>query len=187
MDLSLVFALVFVLAAVVVGVYVLAVQRRLTSLDEQCGDSIHQMAILINARWDAMEGLARGIFRCSASDGKLMLDLIEGGRRSSLTDFNTIVSQNKVLVEVWRMLNVACERYDEVRCGALYISQCASLPHYDEAIGREMEAYAAAADGMRKLMSCWSSALVASMLGFDKRWRDELRCASNTPLCLAIL
>ncbi len=186
MDLSLVFALVFVLVAVVVGVYVLVVQRKLTRLDEQCGDAVHQMAVLINARWDAMEGLARGIFRCSASDGKLMLDLIEGGRRSSLTDFSTIASQNRVLAEAWRMLSVACERYDEVRCCALYISQCASLPHYDEAMGREMDAYAAAADGLLKLMSCWSSALVASMLGFDRRWRDELRCASNTPLCLAI-
>lgn len=187
MDLSLVFALVFVLAAVVVGVYVLAVQRKLTRLDGLCGDAVHQMAILINARWDAMEGLARGIFRCSASDGKLMLDLIEGGRRSSLTDFSTIASQNKVQAEAWRMLSLTCERYEEVRCGALYISQCASLPHYDEAMGREMDAYAAAADGLLNLMSCWFSALVASMLGFDKRWRDELRCASNTPLCLAIL
>ena len=61
MDLSLVFALVFVLAAVVVGVYVLAVQRKLTRLDGLCGDAVHQMAILINARWDAMEGLARHI------------------------------------------------------------------------------------------------------------------------------
>ena len=116
-----------------------------------------------------------------------MLDLIEGGRRSSLTDFSTIASQNKVQAEAWRMLSLTCERYEEVRCGALYISQCASLPHYDEAMGREMDAYAAAADGLLNLMSCWFSALVASMLGFDKRWRDELRCASNTPLCLAIL
>ena len=65
MDLSLVFALVFVLAAVVVGVYVLAVQRRLTSLDEQCGDSIHQMAILINARmlWKAWPAAFSDVLR----------------------------------------------------------------------------------------------------------------------------
>lgn len=187
MDISLVFALVLVFAAVVVGVYVLAVQRRLTGLDERCGDAVHQMAILINARWDAMEGLARDIFRCSASDGKLMLDLIAGGRCSSLADFGTVVSQNKVLVEVWRTLKATCERYDEVSSGATFISQCASSPHYDEAIEREVGAYAAAADEMRKIMAFGPSAVVASMLGFDKRWRDGLHGVSASSLCLAML
>ncbi|MEG1436422.1 MAG: LemA family protein, partial [Oscillospiraceae bacterium] len=70
-----------VVIAVVLILWVVMSQRKLVSLDELCGNSLSQIGVQQNSRWDALTALVDLTKQYSEHEHKTLMDVI-GSRRT---------------------------------------------------------------------------------------------------------
>ena len=154
---------VIVAIAIIVILYFISTQRSLVSLDEMCKNSLSQIEVQLNSRFDAVVALAKTAAQYAKHESETIIQTIEarGGHTSAATPAG-INAQSDLLSQMMARLNVVVEQYPELKASDLYAKAQDGQRQYEENVR-----YNDTATKMNRMVRQWPSSIVASMLHFD--------------------
>lgn len=159
---------VIVAIAIIVILYFISTQRSLVSLDEMCKNSLSQIEVQLNSRFDAVVALAKTAAQYAKHESETIIQTIEarGGHTSSATPAG-INAQSDLLSQMMARLNVVVEQYPELKASDLYAKAQDGQRQYEENVRISRMVYNDTATKMNRMVRQWPSSIVASMLHFD--------------------
>lgn len=159
---------VIVAIAIIVILYFISTQRSLVSLDEMCKNSLSQIEVQLNSRFDAVVALAKTAAQYAKHESETIIQTIEarGGHTSAATPAG-INAQSDLLSQMMARLNVVVEQYPELKASDLYAKAQDGQRQYEENVRISRMVYNDAATKMNRMVRQWPSSIVASMLHFD--------------------
>ena len=159
---------VIVAIAIIVILYFISTQRSLVSLDEMCKNSLSQIEVQLNSRFDAVVALAKTAAQYAKHESETIIQTIEarGGHTSAATPAG-INAQSDLLSQMMARLNVVVEQYPELKASDLYAKAQDGQRQYEENVRISRMVYNDTATKMNRMVRQWPSSIVASMLHFD--------------------
>ena len=159
---------VIVAIAIIVILYFISTQRSLVSLDEMCKNSLSQIEVQLNSRFDAVVALAKTAAQYAKHESETIIQPIEarGGHTSAATPAG-INAQSDLLSQMMARLNVVVEQYPELKASDLYAKAQDGQRQYEENVRISRMVYNDTATKMNRMVRQWPSSIVASMLHFD--------------------
>ena len=159
---------VIVAIAIFVILYFISTQRSLVSLDEMCKNSLSQIEVQLNSRFDAVVALAKTAAQYAKHESETIIQTIEarGGHTSAATPAG-INAQSDLLSQMMARLNVVVEQYPELKASDLYAKAQDGQRQYEENVRISRMVYNDTATKMNRMVRQWPSSIVASMLHFD--------------------
>ena len=159
---------VIVAIAIIVILYFISTQRSLVSLDEMCKNSLSQIEVQLNSRFDAVVALAKTAAQYAKHESETIIQTIEarGGHTSAATPAG-INAQSDLLSQMMARLNVVVEQYPELKASDLYAKAQDGQRQYEENVRISRMVYNDTATKMNRMVRQWPSSFVASMLHFD--------------------
>ena len=161
------FGVIVALAVIIIG-YFISTQRSLVSLDEMCKNSLSQIEVQLNSRFDAVIALAKTAAQYAKHESETIIQTIEarGGHTSAATPAG-INAQSDLLGQMMSRLNVVVEQYPELKASELYQNAQAGQTEYEENVRMSRMVYNDTATKMNRMVRQWPSSIVAQMLHFD--------------------
>jgi len=162
--------IVIIALVVLIGGYFVSTQRSLVNLDELCKNSLSQIEVQLNSRFDAVIALAKTAAKYAKHESDTIIKAVEARSGNSGTGVNTpaaINSQSDLLTQMMGRLNVVFERYPELKASELYINAQEGQKEYEEKVRISRMVYNDTATKMNRMVRQWPSSIVASMLHFD--------------------
>ena len=159
---------VIVAIAIIVILYFISTQRSLVSLAEMCKNSLSQIEVQLNSRFDAVVALAKTAAQYAKHESETIIQTIEarGGHTSAATPAG-INAQSDLLSQMMARLNVVVEQYPELKASDLYAKAQDGQRQYEENVRISRMVYNDTATKMNRMVRQWPSSIVASMLHFD--------------------
>lgn len=165
-----VLAIVLVAVIVLLIFYVISVQRRLVRLDEMLNNTLGQIAVQVNSRWDALTQLAKVAVEYAKYESETLINVIKERRTAAVaTDVQSIEEQSRASASVLDRLFAVAENYPELKSNALYQELMASIDKYENNVRIQRMVYNDAATRMNSVIRMFPSSIVASMLGFSNK------------------
>ena len=176
--------LLVILAVIVLLVlYVISIQRRLVNLDEMTKNSLGQIAVQVNSRWDALTQLAKATVGYAKHESDTLLNVIRERRASSIpADVSKIEEQNAAANSVLDRLFAVAESYPDLKAESVYREMMANIDKYENNVRVQRMVYNDAASRMNSMVRMFPSNIVARQLGFTtKEYFQEEAGKSSMP------
>lgn len=163
--------LLIILAIILLLVfYVISIQRRLVNLDEMCKNSLGQIAVQVNSRWDALTQLAKTTVSYAKHESDTLLNVIRERRSTSIpADVNKIEEQNRAATSVLDRLFALAENYPNLKADSVYRDLMTNIDKYENNVRVQRMVYNDAASRMNSMVRMFPSNIVARQLGFTTK------------------
>ncbi|MCR5153044.1 MAG: LemA family protein [Prevotella sp.] len=158
--------IIFVLV-IAIALYVFNTQRQLVSLDEMCKNSIGQIAVQLNSRWDALLALAQTATQYAQHESRTLINVIAQRRQTTVATAADINSAQSEFASVFSRLMAVSEAYPQLKASEQYMFVMQNVNHYEENVRMARMIYNDTATKMNRMVRQWPSSFVASMLHFD--------------------
>ena len=129
-------ALLIIIALVALLVlWFISVQRKLVSADELCKNSLSQIGVQQNSRWDAISSLVKLTKSYNEHEYKTLSDVIvkrrEITRSSNVSEVN---SQEEALSAAAARIRLVAEQYPDLKASQTYAKTMDSLNSYENQV-----------------------------------------------------
>ena len=177
---------VVVLLIIVLVSWFISTQRQLVNLDELCNNSLSQIEVQLNSRWDAILQLAQQAGNYAAHESKTLIETIRARRGSEIKTADDVNDQNSAFGSVLGRLMVLTEQYPDLKASGLYEKVMTAVNGYEEKVRMSRMVYNDSATKMNRYVRQWPSSFIASMLNFTTRSylkidNENKRDISNMP------
>lgn len=163
-------ALIIIIAlVVVVGGYFVSTQRSLVSLDEMCKNSLSQIKVQLNSRWDAVLALAKMAAQYSKHEAETLIGVIQQRRGENINTPAAVNEQQGALQQVMGRLIAIGEAYPDLKAADLFKETQQGVKQYEDNVRMARMIYNDTATKMNRMVRQWPSSIVASMLHFDQK------------------
>src|SRR5574344_1101706 len=112
--------------------WVISVQRKLVSQDELCSNSMSQIGVQQQSRWDAISSLVKLTNSYNEHEYNTLVDVIKQRRditrTSSAEDVN---AQEEILSSAAARIKLVAEQYPQLKADATYAKTMDSLNNYE--------------------------------------------------------
>jgi LemA protein len=166
--LVLLFGGIIILAIAVVAYFVMT-QRKLVSLDELCKNATGQIAVQLNSRWDAVQGLVKMTAQYAKHESETLTNVINARRISNIQTPQQINEQQSAISEVMGRLMAVSESYPNLKADSMFLETMNGMKQYEENVRMSRMVYNDTATKMNRLVRQWPSSMVASMLHFGEK------------------
>ena len=131
-------------------------QRSLVVLDENCKNSLSQIEVQLNSRWDALMQLSRQAEKAGMIEAKAMIETIKARRPLVPNSAQSINENEGQLNQLFSRLMMLGEQYPQFRSMPLFAKSMESIGSYEENVRISRMVYN-------------DTTFVASMLHFTER------------------
>lgn len=162
MTLLIVVAIVALLVLWIIGV-----QRRLVSAEEFCKNSMSQIGVQENSRWDALTSLAELVKGYDEHEYKTLMDVIAQrvsiGRESTPAD---VQAQEDKMSQALGRINIVAEQYPQLKANEMYAKAMDSVNTYENQVRMSRMTYNDTVTRFNRIVRQFPDSIVARMLGF---------------------
>ena len=143
-------------------------QRSLVVLDENCKNSLSQIEVQLNSRWDALMQLSRQAEKAGMIEAKAMIETIKARRPLVPNSAQSINENEGQLNQLFSRLMMLGEQYPQFRSMPLFAKSMESIGSYEENVRISRMVYNDTTKFNRAIRQ-WPGSFVASMLHFTER------------------
>lgn len=167
MSAGLIFLVVLVVLAVIIGVWFMNTQRELVNLDEKAKNALSQIEVQLNSRWDALLNLARTAAQYSKHESETLIQTIQARRGSEVKTAADVEADQSAFGGVLSRLMVLTENYPPLKADSLYTKTMDAVNGYEQNVRMSRMIYNDSATRMNRYVRQWPSSFVANMLHFE--------------------
>ncbi len=149
--------------------YIISTQRSLVSLDEFCKNSLGQIEVQLNSRWDALLALAQAAARYSKYEAETLMQTIRERRVAGITNAGDVQAQQQDMQGIVSRLMAVGEAYPDLKAAELFGKTMDGVNKYEDNVRMARMVYNDTATKMNRMVRQFPSSIVAGMLGFGVR------------------
>ena len=162
--------LILIALVALVVLWGIGVQRQLVSAEEICKNSLSQIGVQQNSRWDALTGMVELIKSYNEHEYATLRDVIAQRRpidgNSSAEEAD---QQENLMGQVASRLNVVIEQYPDIKANENYGKAMDAVDKYTNMVRTSKMVYNDTATNYNKLIRQIPDSIVASLFGFKVR------------------
>jgi Uncharacterized conserved protein len=162
---------IIVLAVVLLIVlWLIGAQRKLVSAEEICKNSLSQIGVQQNSRWDALTALVELTKGYDEHEYKTLMDIIAQrtavGRNATAAD---VQGNEEKMAEVLRQINVVAEQYPNLKANEMYGKTMDSVNTYENQVRTSRMVYNDSVTRYNRMVRQFPDSLAASLFRFAER------------------
>lgn len=162
--------IIIVAIIAIVALWFMGVQRKLVSSDELCQNSMSQIGVQQQSRWDAVSALVKLTKSYNEHEYNTLVDVIKQRkditRTSAAADAN---AQEDVLVAAAAKIRFVAEQYPELKADATYAKTMDSLNNYENQVRMSRMVFNDSVTKYNRVVRQFPDSIVASILKFPLR------------------
>jgi len=162
--------LIILAIVALVVLWLVGAQRKLVSADEFCKNSMSQIGVQQNSRWDALTALAELIKSYNEHEYKTIMDVIAQrapvGRNSSAKD---VQAQDAKMADVLKQINLVAEQYPELKASEMYGKGMDSVNTYENQVRMSRMTYNDSVTKLNRMVRQFPDSIAASIFGFKEK------------------
>ena len=169
-------AIIVIIAIVLLAVlWLVSAQRKLVSADELCKNSLSQIGVQLNSRWDALSALVDLTKGYNEHEYNTLRAIIAQrtavGRNCSAAEVN---AQEEKITAALRQINVVAEQYPELKASEMYSKTMESVNQYENQVRLSRMTCNDAVTKYNRLVRMFPDSIAASIFGFrEKEYLQE--------------
>lgn len=177
-------AIIIVLAILaLIIIWVISVQRGLVSQDEKCNNSMSQIGVQQQSRWDALSALVDLVKSYNEHEYNTLKDVV--AMRKNITGTSTaadVNAQDKAMNGLFRDIQVVAEQYPDLKANENYGKLMDSVNTYENQVRLSRMVYNDTATKFNTMVRQFPGSLVAGFLRFSvKDYIQEVTEKSEMP------
>ena len=155
---------IIILAAIVVILisYFIGQQRRFVFLEENVDNSLANISVNLNSRWDALKALASAVKAYSEHEYQTLLDIID--KRSAVKNANDVKEGEALLGSALSRINAVAESYPELKASELYTKTMDSINDYENKVRISRMVYNDSVTKLNRAVKMFPTSIAASIL-----------------------
>ena len=162
--------IIIVAIIAIVAFWFMGIQRKLVSSDELCQNSMSQIGVQQQSRWDAVSALVKLMKSYNEHEYNTLVDVIKQRkditRTSAVADAN---AQEDVLVAAAAKIRFVAEQYPELKADATYAKTMDSLNNYENQVRMSRMVFNDSVTKYNRIVRQFPDSIVASILKFPLR------------------
>lgn len=162
--------IIIVAVIAIVALWFMGVQRKLVSSDELCQNSMSQIGVQQQSRWDAVSALVKLTKSYNEHEYNTLVDVIKQRkditRTSAAADAN---AQEDILVAAAAKIRFVAEQYPELKADATYAKTMDSLNNYENQVRMSRMVFNDSVTKYNRIVRQFPESIVASILKFPLR------------------
>lgn len=162
--------IIIVAIIAIVALWFMGVQRKLVSSDELCQNSMSQIGVQQQSRWDAVSALVKLTKSYNEHEYNTLVDVIKQRkditRTSAAADAN---AQEDILVAAAAKIRFVAEQYPELKADATYAKTMDSLNNYENQVRMSRMVFNDSVTKYNRIVRQFPDSIVASVLKFPLR------------------
>ena len=162
--------IIIVAIIAIVAFWFMGIQRKLVSSDELCQNSMSQIGVQQQSRWDAVSALVKLTKSYNEHEYNTLVDVIKQRkditRTSAAADAN---AQEDVLVAAAAKIRFVAEQYPELKADATYAKTMDSLNNYENQVRMIRMVFNDSVTKYNRIVRQFPDSIVASILKFPLR------------------
>ena len=162
--------IIIVAIIAIVALWFMGVQRKLVSSDELCQNSMSQIGVQQQSRWDAVSALVKLTKSYNEHEYNTLVDVIKQRkditRTSAAADAN---AQEDILVAAAAKIRFVAEQYPELKADATYAKTMESLNNYENQVRMSRMVFNDSVTKYNRIVRQFPDSIVASILKFPLR------------------
>ena len=162
--------IVIIAIVAILILWFIGVQRKLVSADEMCQNSMSQIGVQQQSRWDAVSALVKLTKSYNEHEYNTLVDVIKQRkditRTSAVADAN---AQEDVLVAAAAKIRFVAEQYPELKADATYAKTMDSLNNYENQVRMSRMVFNDSVTKYNRIVRQFPDSIVASILKFPLR------------------
>ena len=162
--------IIIVAIIAIVALWFMGIQRKLVSSDELCQNSMSQIGVQQQSRWDAVSALVKLTKSYNEHEYNTLVDVIKQRkditRTSAAADAN---AQEDVLVAPAAKIRFVAEQYPELKADATYSKTMDSLNNYENQVRMSRMVFNDSVTKYNRIVRQFPDSIVASILKFPLR------------------
>lgn len=162
--------IIIVAIIAIVALWFMGIQRKLVSSDELCQNSMSQIGVQQQSRWDAVSALVKLTKSYNEHEYNTLVDVIKQRkditRTSAAADAN---AQEDVLVAAAAKIRFVAEQYPELKADATYAKTMDSLNNYENQVRMSRMVFNDSVTKYNRIVRQFPDSIVASILKFPLR------------------
>ena len=162
--------IVIVAVVVLVALWLVSAQRKIVSADEFCMNSMSQIGVQQNSRWDALTALAELTKGYSEHEYKTLMDVIGQrtalGRNSSAAE---VAADEGRIAEVMKQINVVAEQYPDLKANQTYVKTMDEVGRYENQVRLSRMTYNDTVTKFNRLVRMFPDSIAAAIFGFKAK------------------
>lgn len=162
--------IIIVAIIAIVALWFMGIQRKLVSSDELCQNSMSQIGVQQQSRWDAVSALVKLTKSYNEHEYNTLVDVIKQRkditRTSAAADAN---AQEDVLVAAAAKIRFVAEQYPELKADATYTKTMDSLNNYENQVRMSRMVFNDSVTKYNRIVRQFPDSIVASILKFPLR------------------
>ena len=164
-------AILIILAVVLLaGLWLVSAQRKLVSTDELCKNSLSQIGVQLNSRWDALSALVDLTKGYNEHEYNTLRDIIAQrtavGRNSTAAEVN---AQEEKISSVLRQINVVAEQYPALKASEMYSTTMEGVNQYENQVRLSRMTYNDVVTKYNRLVRMFPDSIAAALFGFREK------------------
>ena len=162
--------IIIVAIIAIVAFWFMGIQRKLVSSDELCQNSMSQIGVQQQSRWDAVSALVKLTKSYNEHEYNTLVYVIKQRkditRTSAVADAN---AQEDVLVAAAAKIRFVAEQYPELKADATYAKTMDSLNNYENQVRMSRMVFNDSVTKYNRIVRQFPDSIVASILKFPLR------------------
>lgn len=151
-------------------IWVISVQNKLVSVNEFCENSLSQIGVQQQSRWDALTALADLTKNYSSFENDTLLKVISARKNMSHNiTAKDIQSQENLLSQGFASINALAEAYPDLKANSVFIKTMDNVNTYENNVRMSRMVYNDSVTKFNRLVLSFPGSMVASLLRFRKR------------------
>ena len=163
-------AIIIIAILAVLVFWGIGVQRKLVNQEELCKNAMSQIGVQQNSRWDALTALVELVKSYNEHEYNTLKDVIAQrqplGRNSTAQEVN---AQENAINDAMRQINVAVERYPELKANENYAKAMDSVNLYENQVRMSRMVYNDTVTKYNKIVRQFPDSVVAGLLKFQTK------------------
>ena len=152
------------------GLWLVSARRKLVSSDELCKNSLSQIGVQLNSRWDALSALVDLTKGYNEHEYNTLRDIIAQrtavGRNSTAAEVN---AQEEKISSVLRQINVVAEQYPALKASEMYSKTMEGVNQYENQVRLSRMTYNDVVTKYNRLVRMFPDSIAAALFGFREK------------------
>ena len=159
--------IIIIAVAALLILWGIGVQRKLVSAEELCKNSMSQIGVQQNSRWDALTALTELVKGYNEHEYKTLMDVIaqrrEVGSGSSAADAQ---AQEDAIGKAFTQIKAVAEQYPDLKANEQFLKTMDSVNSYENQVRLARMTYNDTVTKFNRIVRMFPDSLVASLLRF---------------------
>ena len=159
--------IIIIAVALLLVLWIVGVQRKLVSAEELCKNSMSQIGVQQNSRWDALTALAELVKSYNDHEYKTLMDVIaqrrEVGSGSTAAEAQ---AQEDAIGKVFSQIKVVAEQYPDLKASEQYLRTMDSINTYENQVREARMVYNDTVTKFNRIVRMFPDSIIAGLLRF---------------------